>query len=274
MRRYIRKLFVLTALGTLMAVGNVRAQDQPTCYLSFQMENQNRHIVGDVNAECSGGCTLEDTDPWGNWGVDSNFGTRNDTTQFRGWKYGDSVAPCFERIGSDRPQWNSCSMHTSRGDSYYYNYPNGVWTEQWGNPNLQPDPQSYASAWLAWGNSCPIDSNHDGIIESGGCGVGTRSFTASNQYMHLYEMDPIGDDGITTLSYPSGCCTAQFACDGWSCGGGSSPWYTNNASVVGTAQIRLVVIGAEWDDPDGCCIDGVNYCRPGQLPSKGVSSIW
>src|SRR5690348_14120484 len=83
--------------------------DDPACWLSFAMFNRNRHIVGGVNAECSGGCVLRDTEPWGNWGVDSNFGARDNTTQFKGWKSGSSVDPCGENISDSAPEWNSCT---------------------------------------------------------------------------------------------------------------------------------------------------------------------
>ena len=53
-----------------------------TCTFSVAGLNDWRKVMGPVNVECGG--FLQRSAPWGNWGVNSNFGTRNDTTQFQG----------------------------------------------------------------------------------------------------------------------------------------------------------------------------------------------
>ncbi len=65
----------------------VRSQGniQPSCYAFVNFHNRRRRVYGDVNAECPGGQLH--TPPFGNWGVDSNWGVRYDGFQFPGWKW-------------------------------------------------------------------------------------------------------------------------------------------------------------------------------------------
>jgi len=63
------------------------------CDVYFQMENTDRHCYGSVWAEC-----MWWRAPYGNWGVDSNVGSRYDDDQFQGWYPDDGWR-----------QWNSCT---------------------------------------------------------------------------------------------------------------------------------------------------------------------
>lgn len=51
------------------------------CQHYVEMFNRDRHVYEAPNAECGGIHTV----PFGNWGVDSNYGSRQDTDQFAGW---------------------------------------------------------------------------------------------------------------------------------------------------------------------------------------------
>jgi hypothetical protein len=73
------------------------------------MVNAARHVIGEVNAECT---PSWHSATWGNWGVSSNFGGVSDADQFRGWK-----------IFGSQGQWNSCTRdHIRDTDLIYYNH--------------------------------------------------------------------------------------------------------------------------------------------------------
>jgi hypothetical protein len=78
---------------------SVPAQTSQTCELRKSFFNRNRYVFGSVNAECSGDfmwCPpFSHSVPWGNWGVDSNVGSRRNSDQFAGWRDFGSL------------QWNS-----------------------------------------------------------------------------------------------------------------------------------------------------------------------
>ena len=65
------------------------------CYYRIYFSNIERRVPGAINTECS----WPHTPPWGNWGVDSGYSSRQDGYQFAGWHlttYG-------------LRQWNSCT---------------------------------------------------------------------------------------------------------------------------------------------------------------------
>jgi hypothetical protein len=244
------QLAVAGLLTSLFAVADTFAQE---CYIPFVLENRSRHVFGSVNTECSNQAChwYWHTPAWGNWGVDSNYGSRGDGTQFMGWKSGSGISPCGENI--DPPQWNSCT--DTYTDPYYFNYNNN--TEQW-----SPDEKVYVGYSITFG-SCPWDWDYDGVIDDGGCGNGTgwRQFSSGGNYMALYELDPItGDEEVTTLYY-NDTMYINVWCDGWTCGSGSSSWQASASNSIASADIRFSTPGAVWYDPYNCCDNGVNYCQ-------------
>lgn len=80
------------------------------CWVFFDMENKDRYCYGYVNTECSWPHSV----PFGNWGVDSNVGTRWDDHQFQGWY------PTADKW----MEWNSCYKDFPPPDiscNYFYN---------------------------------------------------------------------------------------------------------------------------------------------------------
>lgn len=104
----------LTLLAFLLAVPSLQAQIQQgtaTCTVVIGMLNHDRFVIAPnqgvhISAECP-----EDihSAPWGNWGVSSNAGTKEDGDQFQGWKCGDKC------------QWNSCTSVFPPPNCTYYN---------------------------------------------------------------------------------------------------------------------------------------------------------
>ena len=96
-QRLAVRVVIVSAVLALLLGHTVRAAAQCVgCDRMLQVENVNRVVFGNIIAECPGGGGH--SVPYGNWGVDSNFGSRYDGFQFPGWK----------ASGGWR-QWNSCT---------------------------------------------------------------------------------------------------------------------------------------------------------------------
>lgn len=216
------------------------------CRLYFTMLNSTRHVVGKVNAECN---DVWHSTPFGNWGVESNFGSRTDTTQFTGWKWSDN-----------KYQWNSCTSERVRDDGVSCNYYNHDHNGN-GRCEDQGSNAEYGYAWFSvhYGVNCPYDSDRDGTCDWGGC-LYISNFTVSNQYLVLYEMDaPDGDDLIGSLSVHRNCCTVTgISCAAHGCGGYRySPSYATVAysppALNTTANVRMRFDWATFIDNTGYC---------------------
>jgi len=83
MRRAGFTLWALTFLLTY-ASDTMEAQTPNDLYCAVTLEgpNRNRTVAGAVNVEC-GFDTEPHTAPFGNWGVNSFYGRKKDTDQFR-----------------------------------------------------------------------------------------------------------------------------------------------------------------------------------------------
>jgi len=206
------------------------------------MTNKARHVIGEVNAECP---PSWHSATWGNWGVSSNFGGLADSDQFRGF-----------HLSGTQGQWNSCTRdHLRDTDNIYYNHDhngNGLGDDQW-----QDGDYWCANGSVDLNRGCPVDMNLDGRCDRGGC-VGLTSFTVSNQFLSLYELDwPDGDEFITTLYVDSGCCKAVLSgCTKYGCTG---PFYSAYYSTIQStntaveAKVRLKVNYAVFVDVDNYC---------------------
>lgn len=249
----LARVIVSLVLVSFFGARDVAAQ---SCYLPFVWENKNRHVYGDVNVECGGCPPFTHSSPWGNWGVDSVSGRRSNDSQFRGWQNSTNAPPCYENLSS-KPEWNSCTSDFAQADANWYNWNN--YTEQW-----SPDIRNFAGESITY-TQCPFDWNYDGEIDDGGCGNGTgwRQFSFGGRYMKLYEMDGFpwpGDDPVTQLNYAN-TFVIDLWCDGWSCGSGNSGWQNNSSNSIASSPVMVRSLGGAWDDPNGCCQDGVNYCQ-------------
>ncbi|HEX7087155.1 MAG TPA: hypothetical protein VF198_12385 [Vicinamibacterales bacterium] len=119
--RFTRVLFLLavsSAIGWVWLAPTQVESSEPipgTCTLDRSWRNDNRVVFGPVYAECPGDYAscfpIEHTVPWGNWGVDSNAGNKNDSNQFWGYEYIDG-----------NYQWDSCTSSyqaSNRGAQQY-----------------------------------------------------------------------------------------------------------------------------------------------------------
>jgi len=188
------------------------------CVFQVRMINHNRYVYK-TDQECG----LFHSTPWGNWGVSSNVGVKQDGNQFQGWYPQDGHL-----------QWNSCStgyVHPDL-DCRVLNFPNSPlpgtaypyptngypFTDlyPW-NDRVPPNGgDRCVDQYSPYGHNVygetrinltvpdPVDSNGDGILDSGGClSLNGQTLTIQNNYMTVYEIDvPDPDDLVQTLYYP------------------------------------------------------------------------
>ena len=211
----------------------VRSQGNPEnfqlpCRVTVSFWNQKRRVTGPVSKECSRPHSV----PFGNWGVNSNYGARWDGDQFSGWLLEDR-----------KRQWNSCTTdkvkfptggpHHDKDYRYYYNDPIPARTKQKADPD---DARAYAVQ--LWDTGHPFEPNRS-------CqDVLPPLLVYSGLYMHLYELDgPIDSDDLTAkLSYPTH--HVPITChSAWNCTGSSVEGWTPRDSSTGqaTANIRVTL---------------------------------
>lgn len=213
----LRLLFTLTFLLVSWAFSAQPAFAQ-VCVFSAQFTNHNRYVYRS-DEECPGFHSA----PWGNWGVSSNVGTKQDSYQFMGWK-----PDCNAPASGDLIEWNSCT-DSFRTPGEHLNFPNPYVSYPYpanGYPYSDPFTHNdyvppYGSSYYVdqyspcgagvyggmqfyVGVSPAVDTNYDGIADQGGCkdlhGYGLRW---SQNYMTMYELDPWSDDDLVeSLYYP------------------------------------------------------------------------
>ena len=209
------KFLLVVRVVLLLLSATMLAAAQPRCAVRVELFNHNRYAYQTAE-ECSG---FFHSVPWGNWGVNSNLGTRTDTDQFKGWHQ-----PCSQT----KVEWNSCSVNNSfRGFGYLnfpdfagaYPYPANFYpfSDQYAwNDRIPPfgfsyhvdqyspcGPNAYGSVTLTFAVTPRVDRNGDGIFDAGGCAdLHGKPLTLQNNFMTLYELDtPDPDDLIQTLYF-------------------------------------------------------------------------
>jgi hypothetical protein len=208
---------------------------QGACRMQWGALNGQRAIQGTVHAECG---VLNG--PWGNWGVTSNVGWIQDGNQFMGWKRSDG-----------HYQWNSCTNYPRYpvGNCNYYNSASCTEQVTWQGNGV------HGGAWDYVFVSCPVDYDGDGACDAGGC-LDASSYTLSNNWMSLYELDHgAWDDFVTTLYFPD--VTAYLNCTVWGCYNNAaewaSSWYSTNPSAGVSAQLTVAVVNINFVDIYGQC---------------------
>lgn len=210
--RYV--LVAMVAAGVLLtqyAPVSILEGASPRCFTAVTFENSVRRVKGGIDEECGPG----HSPPWGNWGVDSNYGRRRDGYQWSGWKRKSSWL-----------QWNSCTQgRWAPPNPEYYN--DAGHTKQKAAPD---DTNSYAARYQRGPRNRTCDSLYG------------NSYTYRNQYTRLYELDKGlifgGDDYITTLHY--GTIRVPITCSNdWDCRGASSWRSRENSKVSARVRIRI-----------------------------------
>lgn len=208
----------------------------PKCLISYHMDNRNRHVHGEVAEECGWEGVCWHSPPYGNWGVDSNVGSRQNGDQFQG---------VF--LTGGHYQWNSCTQGQWEAPSCsYYNY-NGC-TEQF----TVTGTNNYGGGFQSRTVNCPWLLNPNDEEYRGGC-RDLNTFTVSNNFMSLYELDPGpicgADDFVQTLFFNN--TSTALDCDAWGCGPSVGSW-VSTTGYIASAQIRVNVEWGALTDDDLC----------------------
>jgi hypothetical protein len=201
---------------------------QATCSFIVSMGNHNRYAY-DTAEEC---WPNAHSVPFGNWGVSSNVGQKENGYQFRGWHPTCNVGP------GTFVEWNSCSVDYVKPDPdcQRLNFPDPAGLFPYPQNNYPfSDPFFYNNTVPPFGNSrcvdqfspCganvygfasvtvgvspQVDNNGDGIADAGGCSdLNGWSVGVQQNFMTVYELDSGGDDLIESLYFPD--TWAQLTC--------------------------------------------------------------
>lgn len=214
-----------------------------TCRVWMSGDNTWRKVMGPVDKECGAGLH---SPPFGNWGVTSNFGHKEDGNQFQGWYWTDS-----------KYQWNSCTFHEwAPPNCSYYNWSSCAQQVQQlygaGGMTINVHGTTLADIMV----NCPEDTDSDGVCDQGGCKEIYSIYNGTN-WMSLYELDePDGDDLVQSLYFPN--TVVNLTCQPGSCDPAESSWvgvswYQDPSSEQRVeAQIRMRVPYAYYQDSMTC----------------------
>ena len=171
------------------------------CAMQIRAENSRRRVTGYLDEECGHAgipIFLEHSPPWGNWGVNSNHGSRRDAFQWPGWKH---IPP------TRWLQWSACTKgRFAPPHARYYN-DNGNRSQK-ASPD---DTRTHANRTRLQRSGRTCSTLFQG------------SHAKRDQYMKLYELDaggfPCGgDDFVTKLRF--GTVRVPITCqDSWRCSG-------------------------------------------------------
>lgn len=160
---------------------------QPYCGYTLVFFTAERQVT-EMNVECS----WPHTPPWSNFGVESPYGSRQDSDQFEGW---------YIPTGDNETQWNACTGIWTPPDASFYNANN--YTTQESNP-----ARHYVyTAWSEAG-SC-VDQMEDEV------------FAIGSTWAEVWDLDSNWpDEYLSTLYFPatnvviSSCNSQDDSCSG------------------------------------------------------------
>ena len=214
---------------------------EETCVIALKGQNQNRTVDGFIDAECEPVTLTQWHDPpWGNWGVSSNYGRKNDTDQFKGWKPKGS-----------QHHWNSCTAWAQYAppNSDYYNSSDHRSQES-------DDTATHGVMEIRQTVSCPDPSDPNDDPPAGCSTVEGWRVTQRQNYMTIYELDsPDRDELIETLYFPGMSVTLR-SCDHDGCPERTSSWVdmsrSTNSDVQVDAELRMkasaqVFAACDWN---------------------------
>jgi len=241
------------ACFVLLFVG-VSAVSAQVCTLSVTGLNRYRYVPGPLSVEC--GNDLHSA-PFGNWGVTSTVGKKQNSHQFDGWCHDawvcDNNGSCTSKCRDGWYEWNSCttSPQFAAPNCTLYN------VESCTNQFTILDIDVHGTSYLNQPTSCPMDTNGDRICDTGGCS-GITSYSHSSHFMTLYELDVWDtDDLVQSMYFPK--MTVPLSRSVWGCGIAGSEWvspsYYQSPSWPPRvyAQAAIVVGWGSFSDPSQIC---------------------
>lgn len=223
------------------------------CRLSVAGLNRNRSVAGDIAAECPDPIH---TAPFGNWGINSNFGVRRDGHQFDGWCHDmrtcDNNGACTNSCRDGWYEWNSCTAHPRFRAPNCTLFNAAGCTEQVSTQGINVLGTQTVDVPVTCPRLAPDGASHD----AGGC-LDVQTYTRNDNHMSAYELDPFtGDDLVQTVRYPELAVTP--ACNIWGCSAAGSDWaspfaWENPSTPKVFAEMAMVVNSGTFVDPQGVC---------------------
>lgn len=227
---------------------------QQVCRFLVDAFNTEREVWGPVHAECPGSIHSA---PFGNWGVSSNFGTKQDSHQFDGWCHNSYVCDNYSNCGTHCSdgwyEWNSCTDEAQFSVSNCTLYNAGSCTTQ----SSTTGTNYYGGYYMDLSASCPYDWDGDGQCDSGGC-KDITSLSFGTNYMTIYELDPLDSDELVQTPYfPN--TTVPLTCDRYGCYSNISSWVspTSYDSPTTGRLTTKIATNISW----GAFVDPTNYCQ-------------
>jgi uncharacterized protein (TIGR03437 family) len=275
---HIRIIIGMVMLGTVGLP--IAAQ---VCRFNTSGLNRNRRVTGPVHAECP--LTIHSV-PFGNWGVTSNFGQKQDGSQFQGWcrntRVCDNQGNCRTECRDGWYEWNSCT------DIDLYRAPNcTLYNDKECTAQVSATGQNiHGTRAVDVTVRCPSSSTPGGVSDQGGCGD-VRMFNNGTNFMSLYEIDPGStDDLIQTMYFPA--VSLPMTCDVFGCRPTQSAWLspvaydspTTPAKV--SAEFSMTVNSAMFIDTSGACravgpalstVPGASFRRTAIAPDS-IASVF
>ena len=247
--RTVSGLIILAAI--VATVVPIAAQ---VCRFNTSGLNRNRRVVGPVHAECP--ISIHSV-PFGNWGVTSNFGQKQDGNQFQGWcrdtRVCDNQGNCRTECRDGRYEWNSCTDVDPYRPPNCTLYNDKDCTAQ----RSTTGPNIHGTRSVDIAVRCPSSSSPGGVSDQGGC-ADVRMFNNGANFMSLYEIDPGStDDLIQTMYFPA--VSLAMTCDVFGCRPTQSAWlapiaYDSPASPAKvSAELSMTVNSAMFVDTSGAC---------------------
>ncbi len=275
-RWFVSAVFLIVSVSCLIQ----SAFAQPRCTVSVQMVNHNRYAY-ETAEECS---RFFHSVPWGNWGVSSNVGSRQDTDQFKGWRQ-----PCSQR----KVEWNSCSQRSRYRSPTYLNFPNQfvaypypangypfsdshLWNDTvppFGNTynvdQYSPcGPNVYGGFQVTLAVPPRVDYEGDGIYDAGGCAdLAGYALSVQENFMSVYELDaPDSDDLIESLYFPD--MSVNLSCTPDVCFAVGDGDYDGWIDDIYDQSSAVYMWPTLYQDDNGIT------CRPGdaQVPCKRIDA--
>ncbi|MBL8175808.1 MAG: hypothetical protein JNK48_14125 [Bryobacterales bacterium] len=253
----LRLLLVIVSLAPAFA---------QVCRLSVAGLNRERKVMGPVSAECPD--PLHSA-PFGNWGVTSNFGGKLNGRQFDGWCHDiricENDGACRNVCRDGWYEWNSCTTNARFQPPNCTLYNAKDCTEQASTTGINVLGTQTADIAV----SCPSASPGSASLDRGGCND-VRNYSRTNNFMSLYELDPVtGDELIQTMYFPA--LLVDLKCNAWGCPPTGSNWlaplgYDSPVSPAKVFAEMAMVVNS------GTFLDSGNVCRIPQLSVQAVSS--
>ena len=194
------------------------------CRINYTGLNKDRKVMGPVSAECTDvPGPISHSVPFGNWGVNSDCGTRIDGHQFQGWCYFhyacDHVGNCGTRCQDGWYEWNSCTTRYEWSSPSCDLYNSNGCTQQATTRGVN----THGTITTQRDVRCPYDSDGDGFCDTGGC-ADLSFFSSRENWMTLFELDKFErDDRVQKMIFPR--VSVTLNCTAMSCSeSGTSSW--------------------------------------------------